>query len=95
MDKVLDQLVKLTEKYAQLKQDYKKRGEKVTELNTINQRLESELTTLKYITCEKFNIKKDVLSANIKIYRLERQIGDKNSIIRHLKEKLANQNPTD
>ena len=68
--------IELHKDYEKLKQKYLKQGKKNNELHQLNQALVSENTILKQFVCEKFEIKPDVLGANIKMYQQQKKARD-------------------
>ena len=82
----LGELAKLQRRYDQLSNDYVKRGLKNQELNMRLQELISENATMKAMLCEHYEITPTLLQANIKLYRREQQVKDKQCIIKHMKE---------
>lgn len=68
----------IIKEYKKLKEKVKTLGETNKKLNEENHKLVSENTILKEIISEKFEIERDVLYANIKMLRREKQTRDNN-----------------
>lgn len=83
---VITELIELHKKYEDLKYKYKKQGERNNELFHINQDLVSENLILQELVCEKFDITPDVLTANIKLLRKEKQVRSTNIRIKEIKK---------
>lgn len=68
--------IELSKDYEKLKRKCMQQGKKNNELHQLNQALVSENTILKELVCEKYEIKPDVLSANIKMFQQQKKARD-------------------
>lgn len=86
MSKIVEEFIKLNLDFKNLKRKYELQGQKNNDLFHKNQELVSENLILKELICEKYEIIPEVLYANIKLYRKEKQVKDTNIRIKKIKE---------
>ena len=87
--KSIEELRNIESKYNHLKKKTDSLGLKVRELKEENEKLHSQNNKLKKMIKEQFFINDTAINLNLKIYDLQKQIRNKNSIIRH-KQTLVN-----
>ena len=89
MSGILDEYVKLEDKYYHLKLDKDELGRRNQELNMILGELKSDNARLTALVSEKYEISPDLARANSKLYQQGLQIRVMKAAIKDLKEKLA------
>ena len=89
MSGILDEYVKLEDKYYHLKLDKDELGRRNQELNMILGELKSDNARLTALVSEKYEISPDLARANSKLYQQGLRIRAMKAAIKDLKEKLA------
>lgn len=89
MSGILDEYVKLEDKYYHLKLDKDELGRRNQELNMILGELKSDNARLMALVSEKYEISPDLVRANSKLYQQGLRIRAMKASIKDLKEKLA------